>query len=111
MFGRLLSLFIAFEVLVCPALALADQGAQCTMCTYVMRNSQARTSVLKNAGQSDDATLTKVLADTCDKMDGTPRDMCIEIVNADAKSFARSIRKNETPEEACQRAGMCLNMH
>lgn len=111
MFPRLVSLFIAFEVLICPALALADAGAQCTMCTYVLRNSQARISAVRSAGQSDDETLIKVMTETCGKMDGTPRDMCGEIVNADGKSFARSIRKNETPEEACQRAGMCLNGH
>ena len=111
MFGRLLSLGFAFGFLISPALALADAGAQCTMCTYVMKNSQARISALRSSGVNDDASLIKVLNDTCTKMDGTPRDMCNEIVNADGKSFTRSIRKNETPEEACQRAGMCLSAH
>ena len=111
MLARSLCFIIALGGLITPGLALADSGAQCTMCSYVLKNSQGRISALKNSGVTDDASWIKVMNDTCGKMDGTPKDMCGEIVNAAGKSFTRSIRKNETPEEACQRAGMCLNMH
>jgi len=111
MTARSLSLVLASLLLFEPAIAHADAGAQCTMCLYSIKNSMTRLSALKSSGSMDENLTVQVLKDTCGKLDGTPRDMCGEIVVAHGKSFARSLREGETPEESCRRAGMCLAGH
>ncbi len=98
-------------LLIAGRAAYADAGSQCTICTYVLKNSQTRLASIRNISTAEDGAVIQVLKDTCSKMDGTPGAMCAEIVGADGKSFARSIRKGEAPQQACQRAGMCLAGH
>ena len=108
---RFLSLITVAAVLgLVPALALADQGSQCSVCKYALEKSEKKISELKSDGHLDDANVQKALLAACATAQGITRDQCEGVVNSSVKAMANSLRKGFTQKQVCQEIGLCQKL-